>query len=306
MAIQDELKKSEDYKIGKVSKDSELAEITQDNVARIEAMISIDSDYKKSAMCIPPKIWTYKNGGKEHQKGEQEIEFRGSTCYWMRRLNETFVPLNKRTTGLIGCTKQGKALVEVWEKALLDEIINVKSNNSVGYSLEIALYGAISAVDRENGTHLTSDQNDDNPDGNGRIELTHRLYKKVVKGGDLRAILKDRNCGFELIEELRKTTKGGRENYSFATKFCHYASFYFYEGKDAQDNYSIYDDVLGKNLPEYAREYLNKPYSKDNFQNYDRYSTIIDRIREAAALRYNEQQVSRNGFDHLLWYYHKG
>ena len=125
----------------------------------------------------------------------------------------------------------------------------------------------------------------------------------------LRDTLRDREKGIGLIKELsRKTAEGnGRENYSFATKFCHYACLYFFKEKDtARDNYSIYDDVLASVLPYYAEVYLNEHYTKVKFKNYKLYSDVIDRIRAKAAEINKEPMVSRNGFDHLLWYYHKG
>ena len=33
---------------------------------------------------------------------------------------------------------------------------------------------------------------------------------------------------------------------------------------------------------------------------------IFDEIRDAAAKKNSGEMISRRGFDHLLWYYHKG
>ena len=133
---------------------------------------------------------------------------------------------------------------------------------------------------------------------------------------NLRELLKEKNP--KLINTLRKRTgwrigdkKKGRENYAFATKFCHYACLYLLRGLQEEDNYSIYDEILGASLVAYAEEYgifKNKKgdsYTQDDFKNYAIYGAVIDKIREKVAAQ-TGYLISRNGFDHLLWYYHKG
>lgn len=44
--------------------------------------------------------------------------------------------------------------------------------------------------------------------------------------------------------------------------------------------------------------------SQVDFQNYEVYAMVIDKIREIAGNK-SGYTVSRNGFDHLLWYFHK-
>ncbi len=78
----------------------------------------------------------------------------------------------------------------------------------------------------------------------------------------------------KLIREISRITSAerrARTNPSFASKFCHYAWFYIFEGTEHQDNYLIYNGILKAVLPLYL-EYFG-----------------IDQK-----------------FDHLLWYYHKG
>ena len=86
---------------------------------------------------------------------------------------------------------------------------------------------------------------------------------------------------------------------SFASKFWHYACFYIFEGTEYQDNYSIYDSILKTVLPVYLDYYqIDQNYSLDD---YKQYRKAVDKIRELCGI-----EISRNGFDHLLWYYHKG
>ena len=271
MAIQDELKKSEDYKIRKVSKDSELAEITQDNVARIEAMISIDSDYRKSG----------------NLDAKPQKPYPGSTAYWVTQLKHILIDGKK---------------------------VSQDSRN-----LEEILTETIAAINRENSTHLMV----------GGADKVFLENLKRIPSKQLLTLLKstDNKKKKELIDLLNpivavavKREDGSiiytydRSNYSFTTKFCHYLCLYLFEDSNEQDNYSIYDSVLGGILPKYAKEYLgnnwkktylDEKWTKDTFKDYQKYSDIVDEIRKAAATR-NSPMVSRNGFDHLLWYYHKG
>lgn len=89
------------------------------------------------------------------------------------------------------------------------------------------------------------------------------------------------------------------KNTSFASKFCHYASFFLFENDELRDNYSIYDNVIASVFP-----YYMEMYGVDNSEpltDYSVYRKVIDSIRGKT-----KDKISRNGFDHLLWYYHKG
>lgn len=163
------------------------------------------------------------------------------------------------------------------------------------------LLGAIEAVDRENSTHL-------NADGVGREELLSRLIS--LEREKLVTYLKEPDrTNLWLINYLAKTThptgvspKGSkykaRTNPSFASKFCHYACFYLFEGEEYQDNYSIYDNVLQQVMPKYVKYYGLK---QRDLSIYAEYRKTVDEIISMA-----EDRISRNGFDHLLWYYFKG
>lgn len=89
-----------------------------------------------------------------------------------------------------------------------------------------------------------------------------------------------------------------RRNISFASKFCHYACFYLFEGEPEQDNYSIWDNVLRKVMSKYIKHYQ---LVKRNLDDYSEYRKTVDLLIKAS-----NSEISRNGFDHLLWYYFKG
>lgn len=199
-------------------------------------------------------------------------KYKGSTAYWMTQLKKT----------------------------LLNNDVNIAN----------IMKEAVLAVDRENSTHISADHY-------GPEVLTDRL---LTRKDTLINDLKDRKKGFALIkllshktfEEDKLVVEGKtyfpRENYSFATKFCHYACLFFFNNEDEceyRDNYSIYDGIVVKALPIYLKgknikKKNGKEYRKGDFdtaEKYPLYSEMIDILRN--------NKISRNGFDHLLWYFHK-
>lgn len=194
-------------------------------------------------------------------------KYGGSTAYWMSRL----------------------------KRVLID---SVSVANEEYYSI---LAGAVEAVDRENSTHLNSD-------GVGREEILSRICS--ISRARLVECLKDPdgtnlwliNYISEATHPTGKSQNGNmykaRTNVSFASKFCHYACFYLFEGEAEQDNYSIYDYVLRRVLPKYISYYGLKNWNLDD---YNEYRKAVDDI-----LKKSNARISRNGFDHLLWYYFKG
>ena len=174
------------------------------------------------------------------------------------------------------------------KKYLIDHRVDGK------YSYVDIIKGAVESVDRENSTHLNADKC-------GRQEIIKRLYE--FNKERLLECLKNPD-DMDLFNEISKITsasKGARKNVSFASKFCHYACFYIYEDTEYQDNYSIYDSILKKVLPMYLEYYKVNHYRKRDLEDYCKYRKAVDEIRKAS-----KKEISRNGFDHLLWYYHKG
>jgi len=204
------------------------------------------------------------NAGPKYKKTTGEESFGGSTAYWMVRLKEAL-------TG-------GKVITD-------GEYENIVNH-------------AVAAVDRENSTHLNSD-------GVGRRQMAERILQ--LGKDDLLKLLRDPDgTGLELIHFLSKETKpeekkySPRRNVSFASKFCHYACFYIFEGTEYQDNYSILDNVLLNVIPRYAKFY-GISFKKNELNDYAMYRKIVDEIIKKAGAC-----ISRNGFDQLLWYYFKG
>lgn len=171
-----------------------------------------------------------------------------------------------------------KQAIETGETAELKNIIN----------------HAVIAVDKENSTHINSD-------GVGREQLSNRIMSRAQA---LKDILSNIDSGLEFIEEIAALTTNvdeehkARTNLSFASKFAHYACFYLFDEEDTRrDNFSIYDNVLNKALPIYIKKYNLNGYNPDSYSSY--YKCIGEIIKSSG------ENLSRNGFDHLIWYYYK-
>ena len=178
-----------------------------------------------------------------------------------------------------------------WLTQLKDVLLDGKMDSA--YSYEDIIKGAVESVDRENSTHL-------NADNCGRQEITERLCK--FNRSEFVKCLKDPDYDdMKLIREISRITSAeqrARTNSSFASKFCHYACFVLFEGEPEQDNYSIYDAVVRKALPQYLDYYNLGQYKLADYAEYRR--AVDNVIKSSGSL------ISRNGFDHLLWYYFKG
>lgn len=162
------------------------------------------------------------------------------------------------------------------------------------FSREEIIHESVCAVDRENSTHLNADRHQ------GRKVITERILS--ISDVDLEYLLRHpKETDYRLIGIISARTteeKGGRVNVSFASKFCHYACFYLFEGKPEQDNYSIYDNVVKKALPAFLEKYDLPKY---NLSKYPEYQAALDALLEKIG-----NTISRNGLDHLLWYGYKG
>lgn len=194
-----------------------------------------------------------------------KINYKGSSAYWISQLKEILI--------------DGKQL----------------SNDNHTY--EKCIKESIDAIDRENSTHLNADKV-------GRDEIFDRIMQ--IDKNELIELLKEPvKDDYKLIKIIGEKTSKERENFSFATKFCHYACFYLFEGEKEQDNFSIYDGVLANAIPKYCKKFKIEIGDWQFKGNYKKYIEVIDEIRNKAYEKYG-YLVSRNGFDHLIWYFHKG
>ncbi len=171
----------------------------------------------------------------------------------------------------------------------------------------------VEAIDRENRTHLNSDYRSKEKHGSekafegGREAVTCRLAKYSF--AELKELLKNKDNTYKLFNEIAFPANEKENNhFSFASKFCHNLCMVLFEGTKFEDLYCKYDTVLENALPLYYKEYCkNKIKPKDYKNNYPKYIQYVDEIIECAKIFHGDsEKVSRNGFDHLVWYCHKG
>ena len=164
------------------------------------------------------------------------------------------------------------------------------------YEYSKLISSIVDALDRENSTHLKADTH-------GRDVITSRIIDLGMER--LIELLRNPGDDFWLFDEIAKKTtaeKGARTNPSFASKFCHFACFYLFEGGNEQDNYPILDSVIKRVLPIYLERFeIGNIYKIDDYKEYVK---AIDAILNVVKER-EKVQISRNGLDQLLWYYHK-
>ena len=129
-------------------------------------------------------------------------------------------------------------------------------------------------------------------------------------------------CKYELIRCIIEKTSANKHHFSLGTKFCHFLNFYIYLETEYSNLFSIYDKIVSDNLPYYYNYYVTESnddlrqvigngdykYSSTKLKGlndkqvcdkiieiYQNYQTIIDEIISKTG-------ISRNGFDHVVWY----
>ena len=308
--------KKDDYKL-KRNKDN-LVKLTQENVAKVEAMIEENSSYAMTLngrQGVPPEqgfidylksfIGNQTTSCSEENK-KNENKFCGSTKWWVDKLNEG-----------------------------IDE------------EFKILIAGLIHNIDRTNSTHLNARTKDDKGETQGRKNIYNKIIIdcKVNNIDELKNILIDPDQ--PLIKTITKKDKKTKKyNLSFATKFCHYLSWFLFEEEDEKNMYAIYDSVVAKTLPRYIKSFgiendiykiineneitinedkiieeitkfiKNPPFKKTGDDKeihdfYEKYKKIIDCIieeghKQAEKEKKEEKKITRREFDHLVWYSNKG
>ena len=308
--INNELEESKQFYFDTYKDNNSVVELSTRNVYLAEAMFKNDSAYLKAN----------DENGYPTKKCLKEIT------------KEYKINYNYNNTELYDrCLSKGnyKGLSAFWFSEL--KKMNPHINNQSDDKYKFILAGAAQSVDRENSTHLNSDHQ--------RCEIIGRLCEYTPSG--LYNLILYPEEKFELITVISDKTNpkdekfSPRSNFSFATKFCHYYSYYIFKG-NCRDNYSIFDNVLKNALPLYLKHFniclqeyyqegmsskINKiiksnryldflkyigdsTYDDDELTKGKKYKIYLDIITN--IIDKSEQKISRNGFDHLLWYYYKG
>ena len=183
------------------------------------------------------------------------------------------------------------------------------------YMKNDSLYLVIESIDKMNSTHLASE----GPKGGnkGRIKTAQGVYD--IKNFRERLF----NADAKLVDEI--SCFGGKNNFSFASKFCSYLCRYLFKDLPQENNYCIYDEVVQSVLPYFANYYkvdLDKKYYVTYIRNgikhnhstvcsvktcggYSEYIKLINAIVEKIKQESNID-VTYEAFDHMLWYFFKG
>ena len=286
MGLKEELERAKCYALETINKD-ELVKLNFENVAKIEAIIKIDSRYRNA-------------GDIEKAPDDEYIKF-------IKNDNEY-----KKKRGANGGSGA------YWINKLVEIIKNNKKESTDGYTIAQVIKGIVCMLDKENSTHLNSTKSTNSKiklEKKGRKNVTE-IITEMVNKKEIEELLKNpKSNNYEIINKIAngKNEPDEKTYYSFATKFCHYVCLQMFRDKEEEDNFSSYDKYVSANLSKYYKHYVGKEMEKlkrpqNNFgEEYKRYIGIIDEIREAAKVKEEEKiKISRNGIDHLLWYFHKG
>ena len=160
--------------------------------------------------------------------------------------------------------------------------------NSLRYDYSnTSIEAVITAINKTNSTHIRNETE--------KPAIANSIFQQCHTFHDLTQQLLETNDNGEplyplvtLIRELHTPDNIIRNNYSFATKFCHYCCYYLFEDDISRDKYPIYDSIVSK--------YINKYYNNEgiDLSDYPAYVALINNILEGT-------NISKNGFDHLIW-----
>lgn len=187
------------------------------------------------------------------------------------------------------------------DKGIIDEkwtarmCFNEMKNEYSQHGFEELLENACKAVNRENSTWLFKDE---------IKEIVDFIVKKCENIDGFKTYLLKKD--YPLVNDIRMLKKEKiRDNYSFATKLCHYACYHIFDNAN-RDRYPIFDSIVEKHLKKYYDKYVGddgykniRSKIKDDNNDYINYVENIEKIIK-------NKEISKNGFDHLLWIYHSG
>ena len=180
--------------------------------------------------------------------------------------------------------QRAETIMEIYNKKSIENIRSALIQLRNNYTYE-NLKNACTIINRENNTHLRNTDKEAICRRIIRDYPSYTMYENALTSDDhpLIGLIRYRNdIQFETI----------RDNYSFATKFCHFSCYFLLETDNDRDRYPIYDSVMKKYIKDvhYVRD--------DQMESYNNYISTIDNI-------INNRNISRNGFDHLIWIYYR-
>ena len=292
--------------------------LTLKNAIKIEAMLKIDSNYRDSADInnVPNDKFIYYLKGNLNNTPDSNIKEYGSSTYWISR----FVKLLNNEE-----IEEGYDI----DLILKGVICSIDKENSTHLS------------SRKNIKGLTDKEL---YESKGRQRVFKRLKDKFFKdsfnkkeklqGYDnfKKYINNPTDNNYEIINIIAKPDlkyKAENFHFSFATKFCRYVCIGLNTKRNSSgeiininekaDNYYVYDGIIwdnlkyyiqGVNINEFENKILNNKlfYEETNDKNgnincgihYKYYFNLLEKINKNAG-----QNISRNAFDHIIWYFNK-
>lgn len=166
------------------------------------------------------------------------------------------------------------------EYRLIEDVLKKYPNNKTIEDVACK----IAVIDFTNSTNLR--QNKINLYTLAKIITSINFDAKVAKG--------DVSLVSDIIQECPVKL------YSFASKYCCYHNTFLYN----RDDYSIYDSVVKKHLPEYATEKLPASKWRKNF-NYETFNQYIGDLLDEYGITAATEPQRRRLFDHYVWYKNK-
>lgn len=261
------------YELDRFSYDKSIVALTRKNSAFIEAVVALDSNYSRETQIVAPSH----GYDPELHYSNADGKYCGSSMYWFEQM-------------------QLAVSEEYFRRSVL---------------------GAVIAVDTTNSTHLSAAED-------GRKQMRDIICDACKSTEELIAKLNVDYSPFDekhLINLMNVPLKAaGREgvrfNLSFASKFCSYASKFY----KCNIEYPKYDNVVARNLPLYIEAYLGEHVKKLCFlmpgNNTDVeskksqesliYRSYWDYIERIIAILPHEDVVTKEQFDHIVWYTKKG
>lgn len=205
--------------------------------------------------------------------------------------------ISDEVTNLLGFTcNESKPDLTIENVRLAETVFNIIYRSSIAqisscydllqngdYSLG-KIRELVGLINKQNSTRLSAIEMD---------AIANHIYDKSESLEGLRELLL--NPDYPLVSSirgLRETNEHVRNNYSFATKFCHYSCYYLFEDDELRDLYPIYDRVI--------KDYIKEKHGQLN-RNLNDYASYVGCIRTIV----DGTGISMNGFDHLIWIYYR-
>ncbi len=185
-----------------------------------------------------------------------------------------------------------------YDKSLFFVACGIEKNKSINDFTKDEWRVIIKQLDKINSTHLSVSGNRKG-DGQGlELFLSNFYYKRED-------YLKRIAHGDEDIVNVLAGLVDGRNNFSFATKFCGFINRVFYK----RDDYVIFDSIFENAMPYVEEKYCGQIdkckrlrfYA--NERNYCGYKNAIDFVLKEIKLKCCE--ITRFEFDQMVWYYYK-